>query len=148
MQRFWIAVDSSSNPFTHRPLPGAYVLRSWVNDVTPPKVRLLTRRVTAGRPTIIARVTDKGAGVDPLSLVIAYRRALVGAAVYDPITGIALFPLPKAAPKIPKGGTRVVVSASDFQEAKNVDSVGNEIMPNTSFRRVRITGVARPRARA
>ena len=49
VQRFWIAVDSSSNPFTHRPLPGAYVLRSWVNDVTPPKVRLLTRRVTAGR---------------------------------------------------------------------------------------------------
>ena len=144
VQRFWVAVDSSSDPFTHRPLPGAYVLRSWVNDVTPPKIRLLTRRVTAGRPTIIARVTDNGAGVDPLSLVIAYHRVLVGAVVYDPVSGIALFPLPNAAPKIPKGRTRVVVSASDFQEAKNVDSIGDEIMPNTSFRPVRITGVAGP----
>ena len=144
VQRFWIAVDSSSDAFTHRPLPGAYVLRSWVNDVTPPKIRLLTRRVTAGRPTIVARVIDKGAGVDPLSLVIAYRGVLVGAVVYDPVTGIALFPLPKAAAKIPKGRTRAVVTASDFQEAKNVDSVGDEIMPNTSFRPVKITGVAGP----
>jgi subtilisin family serine protease len=144
VQRFWVAVDSSSDEFTHRPLPGAYILRSWVNDVTPPKIRLLTRRVTAGHPTIVARVTDKGAGVDPLSLVIGYRGVLVGAVVYDPLSGIALFPLPSAAAKIPKGRTRVVVSASDFQESKNVDSVGDEIMPNTSFRRVRITGVSGP----
>jgi hypothetical protein len=100
--------------------------------------------VTAGHPTIVARVTDKGAGVDPLSLVIGYRGVLVGAVVYDPLSGIALFPLPSAAAKIPKGRTRVVVSASDFQESKNVDSVGDEIMPNTSFRRVRITGVSGP----
>ena len=38
----------------------------------------------------------------------------------------------------------MVVSASDFQEAKNVDSVGSEIMPNTSFKRVRVTGVTGP----
>jgi minor extracellular serine protease Vpr len=144
VQRFWISVDSASDEFTHRALPGAYVLRSWVNDVTPPKIRLLTRRVTAGRPTIVARVADKGAGVDPLSLVIGYRGVLVGAVVYDPISGIALFPLPRAAAKIPKGRTRMVVSASDFQEAKNVDSVGSEIMPNTSFKRVRVTGVTGP----
>jgi hypothetical protein len=144
VQRFWIAVDSGSDPFTHRPLPGAYVLRSWVNDVTPPKIRLLTSRVAAGRPTIVARVTDKGAGVDPLSLVIGYRGVLVGAVVYDPVSGIALFPLPPAAAKIPNGRTRLVVSASDFQEAKNVDSVGDEILPNTSFRRLKVTGVAGP----
>jgi minor extracellular serine protease Vpr len=144
VQRFWISVDSSSDPFTHRPLPGAYVLRSWVNDVTPPKIRLLTRRVAAGRPTIVARVTDKGAGVDPLSLVIGYRGVLVGAVVYDPISGIALFPLPRAAPKIPKGRVRLAVSAADFQEAKNVDSVGDEILPNTSFQRVKVRAVAGP----
>ncbi len=143
-QRFWIAVDSGSDPFTHKPLPGAYILRSWVNDVTPPSIRLLTRRVAAGRPTIVARVTDKGAGVDPLSLVIGYRGALVGAAVYDPLSGIALFPLPRAAPRIPKGRTRMVVSGSDFQEAKNVNTSGDELMPNTSFRRLRIAGVAGP----
>ena len=144
MQRFYVSVDSGSDDFTHQSLPGRYVLRSWVNDVRPPKIRLLTRRVAAGRPTIVARVTDKGAGVDPLSLVLAYRGALVGALLYDPVSGIAIFPLPSAAAKIPKGRTRAIVSASDFQEAKNVDSVGDEILPNTSFRPVGITGVAGP----
>jgi hypothetical protein len=143
-QTFWIAVDSSSHPFTHKSLAGAYVLRSWVNDVTPPRIRLLTSRVATGRPTFVARVVDAGAGVDPLSLVIAYRGVLVGAAVYDPVSGIALFPLPASAARIPKGRTRLIVSASDFQEAKNVDSVGDEIMPNTSFRHVKVTGVAGP----
>src|SRR3989442_6087618 len=131
VQRFWIAVDSSSDAFTHRPLPGAYVLRSWVNDVTPPKIRLLTRRVTAGRPTIVARVIDKGAGVDPLSLVIAYRGVLVGAVLYDPTSGIAIFPLPQQAAAIPKGSTRAILTASDYQESKNVNSVGADILPNT-----------------
>ena len=144
VQRFYVSVDSGSDAFTHRALPGRYVLRSWVNDVRPPQIRLLTKRVTAGRPTIVARVTDKGAGVDPLSLVIAYRGVLVGAVVYDPTTGTAVFPLPRQASKIPKGHTRAVISAADYQESKNVDSVGADILPNTAFRPVGITGISRP----
>src|SRR2546422_9279435 len=60
VQRFWIAVDSSSDAFTHRPLPRAHVLPSWVHDLTPPKIPPLAPRVTAGRPTIVARANDKG----------------------------------------------------------------------------------------
>jgi hypothetical protein len=144
VQPFYVSVDSGSDDFTQRPLPGSYVLRSWVNDVRPPRIRLLTKRVAAGRPTIVARVLDKGAGVDPLSLVIGYRGVLVGAQLYDPTTGIAIFPLPKQASKIPQGRTRAVVSASDYQEAKNVNSVGDDILPNTAFSVVRITGVPGP----
>ncbi len=144
VQRFYVSVDSGSDPFTHRSLPGTYVLRSWVNDVRPPVIRLLTKRVAAGRPTIVARVVDRGAGVDPLSLVIAYRGVLVGAVLYDPLSGIAVFPLPREAATIPKGRTRAIVSASDFQEAKNVNSVGDDILPNTAFRPVKITGVTGP----
>jgi minor extracellular serine protease Vpr len=144
VQRFYIAVDSGEDPFSGRPLPGRYVLRSWVNDVRPPRMRLLTRRVAMGRPTIVARVTDAGAGVDPLSLVIAYRNVLVGAALYDPDSGIAVFPLPAAAARIPAGRTRAVLTGSDFQEAKNVNSVGSDILPNTAFRRVAITAVSGP----
>ena len=144
LQRFYIAVDSGSDPFTHRSLPGRYILRSWVNDVHPPRIRLLTRRVAAGRPTIVARVLDNGSGVDPLSLVIAYRGVLVGAVEYDPVSGLAIFPLPQQASTIPTGRTRAVLSASDFQEAKNVNSVGDDILPNTTFRPVRITGVSGP----
>jgi hypothetical protein len=117
LQRFYVAVDSGSDPFTHQSLAGNYILRSWVNDVRPPKIRLLTRRVGAGRPTIVARVQDAGAGVDPLSLVISYRGINVGAALYDPTSGIAVFPLPREAVPIPTGLTHAVLSASDYQEA-------------------------------
>jgi hypothetical protein len=144
VQRFYVSVDSGSDDFTHRSLPGGYVLRSWVNDVRPPRIRLVTKRVTAGRPTIVARVIDDGAGVDPLSLVIAYRGVLVGAALYDPASGSAIFPLPQQASAIPKGRTRATISASDYQEPKNVNSVGDDILPNTSFRAVAITGVSGP----
>jgi len=37
-----------------------------------------------------------------------------------------------------------VVAASDFQEAKNVNSVGDDILPNTGFRAVAITGISGP----
>jgi minor extracellular serine protease Vpr len=144
VQRFYVTVDSGSDPFTGRALPGRYVLRSWVNDVHRPKIRLVTRRVAQGRPTIVAHVTDAGAGVDPLSLVIAYRGVLVGAALYDPGTGIAIFPIPKAAAKFGSGRTRAVLSAADYQESKNVNGVGSNILPNTAFRSVSITGVAGP----
>ena len=143
-QRFYVAVDSRSDPFTGRPLAGRYLLRSWQNDLKPPKIRLLTARVGAGRPTIVAHVTDAKSGVDPLSLVIGYRRVLVGAALYDPVSGTAIFPLPKEAKTIPFGKTRVVISASDYEETKNVNTVGDEIMPNTAFRTVTIVGVHGP----
>jgi hypothetical protein len=141
VQRFYVSVDSGSDDFSHRSLPGGYVLRSWVNDVRPPRIRLLTKHVATGRPTIVARVVDNGAGVDPLSLVIAYRGVLVGAVLYDPTSGIAIFPLPAQASAIPKGKTRAVLTASDYQESKNVNSVGDDILPNTAFRPVGITGV-------
>jgi subtilisin family serine protease len=144
VQRFYVSVDSGSDDFTHQSYPGNYVLRSWVNDVRPPRIRLVTKRVTAGRPTIVARVIDKGAGVDPLSLVIAYRGVLVGAVLYDPTSGIAIFPLPQQASAIPKGRTRALLSAADYQESKNVNSVGDDILPNTAFRPVGITGVSGP----
>ena len=144
VQRFYVSVDSGSDEFTHRPLPGRYILRSWVNDVRPPRITLLTGRVAAGRPTLVARVVDGGAGVDPLSLVVAYRGVLVGAALYDAGSGLALFPLPPAAAKIRVGRTPALLSGSDFQETKNVSALGDEIRPNTAFEPVTIRGVSGP----
>jgi minor extracellular serine protease Vpr len=144
VQQFYVSVDSNADAFSHRAFPGRYVLRSWVNDVRPPRIRLVTTRVASGRPTIVARVLDPGSGVDPLSLVLAYRGVLVGAARYDWESGIAIFPLPRSAVEIPRGPTRAVITASDFQEAKNVNTVGDDVLPNTAFRPVTITGVAGP----
>src|SRR5262249_15227816 len=124
-QRFWVSVDSGADQFTGQQFPGDYLLKMWKNDVTPPAVQLLTNRVSAGRPLLVARVLDTQSGIDPFSLVIAYHQVLVGAAAYDPASGLALFPLPAQAPVIKPGKTKAVMEASDNQEAKNVASIGN-----------------------
>src|SRR5436190_7729437 len=141
-QQFFVAVDSGHETFTDRRLAGGYILRSWVNDVTPPTLRLLTTRVAAGRPTIVVRTRDSQSGVDPLSITIGYRRALVGAVAYDPVSGIAVIPLPRAAPRLRPGTVPVGMESADFQETKNVDTVGSTIEPNTRFALGRLRVVA------
>ncbi|HSP70992.1 MAG TPA: S8 family serine peptidase, partial [Gaiellaceae bacterium] len=142
---FFVAVDSASDFFTGRPLPGRYLLNSWVNDVTPPRVRLLTAHVSAGRPTVVALVTDLQSGVDPLSLTLSYHGALVGAEAFDPLTGVAVFPLRgSGTPSVAAGSQRATIVASDFQETKNVSTYGPSTMPNTTYRRVTLRVVAGP----
>jgi subtilisin family serine protease len=141
---YYVAVDSGRDPFSGRSYAGEYVLRAWVDDVQPPLLGLMTARVSAGRPTIALRVLDLGSGVDPFSLVISYGRSLIGAALYDPVAGVALFPIPKAAPVLRTGRRQLRASAADFQESKNVDSVGDELLPNTAFAAGPIRVVAGP----
>jgi minor extracellular serine protease Vpr len=143
-KRYYVSVDSGSDPFTGQVLPGQYLLRAWIDDLTPPRLQLLTTTVAAGRPTIVALVTDAQSGVDPFSLVIGYNKVLVGAAGYDPLAGIAIFPLPSQAPVFKAGKTKAVLSASDFEEAKNVNTIGTNILPNTSFNDATIKAVNGP----
>ena len=56
--RYFVALDSGSDEYTGRSFAGPYLLRAWQNDVRPPRIRLLTTRVAAGRSLIAARVTD------------------------------------------------------------------------------------------
>ncbi len=63
---------------------------------------------------------------------------LVGATTYDPTSGIAVFPLPGDAPALVGGTLQLRLVASDYQEAKNLDTVGPSIMPNTRSTRQRI----------
>ena len=147
---YYVSVDSGRDPFNGRPLAGRYLLQSWVNDVFPPFIQPLSVRVSAGRPTILARVVDgifrgePSSGVDPLSLVIAYGRVLIGAAAYDAASGIAVFPIPAAAPALKAGKTPAILVGSDYQEAKNVSSTSDDIMPNTGFRQVSLRVVDGP----
>ena len=106
-------------------------------------MRFLTTRVSTGRPALAAIVKDKGAGVDPLSLVIGYRGVLLLAAFYDPGSGLAVWLL-DGAPKIPVGKTPAIAVGSDYQESKNVDQAGANILPNTAFKQLRLRGVAGP----
>jgi subtilisin family serine protease len=144
LQRFYVVVDSRQDPFTGQPLKGQYLLNAWADDVDPPAARLLTTRVAAGRPLVVAQALDLGSGIDPLSIVLAYNRILLGASAYDPATGLILFGIPTDAPKLKKGTTRAVLEVSDFQEAKNINTPGDTIYPNTAFRALKIKVVSGP----
>jgi subtilisin family serine protease len=144
LQQFYVAVDSRADPFTGLPQKGKYLLNAWVDDLTGPAVRILTTRITAGRPLVVAQVVDTQSGVDPLSLVINYNHALVGASAYDPGSGLAVFGIPRAAPAFRAGRTLLTLQASDYQEAKNINTVGDQIYPNTTFRRASLRVVNGP----
>jgi minor extracellular serine protease Vpr len=144
-QRFYVVVDSPKDEATGKVLGGRYELRSWVNDLAPPTVSMVTTRVAAGRPTLVIKTFDRKSGVDPFSLTVGYGRTLVGASFYDRATGVAVFALPRAAQKLARGTTSALVISSDYQEAKNVATLpGPNTMPNTAFERTKIRVVGTP----
>lgn len=144
IQRFYVSVDSRSDPFTGTSAKGQYLMNAWIDDVTPPAVRLLTTRVSAGRPLIVAQAADLQSGIDPLSLVLSYKSVLLGASAYDPLSGLILFGIPTAAPKLTVGRTNGTLMAQDFQETKNLNTPGDDIYPNTTFQATRINVVNGP----
>ncbi len=143
--RYYVSVDSGRDFFSGRSLAGPYRLRSWVNDVRPPNIDLITRRISAGRPTIVARVRDAGSGVDPLSMLLLFGQDFqLSATAYDSDTGIAVFPIPREANELQPGPEFMRIFASDFQETKNIQTEGVNPMPNSRFRGVRMEVVTRP----
>jgi hypothetical protein len=119
-----------------------------VNDVRPPTVRIITRRLSAGRPTIVAKITDARSGVDPHSLQLFFgpttRRSTVGATLWDPATGIAAFSVPREALALSAGTQFMQVVASDYQESKNINTDSGSPLPNTRFGGLRAEAVNAP----
>jgi hypothetical protein len=141
---YYFSIDSPTIPDINRTVGGRYVLRSWINDVYAPKATLVTKRVAAGRPTIVVRVHDvepkahSMSGIDPTSLVLAYRGVLLGASAYDPASGIAVFTIPSNAPALPAGNVPAIAVAADYQESKNIVTPGGSILPNTTFKSMKV----------
>jgi subtilisin family serine protease len=101
--------------------PGPFRFRVWVNDTTPPRIRLLTRTVT--RPQRIRFVlTDAGAGVDPSSIVVTVDGRTRTFAYAGGIVSLQK--------DVGPGTHRVKLAVSDYQETKNMEDVG-PILPNT-----------------
>jgi hypothetical protein len=146
--KYYVSVDSGRDLFTGRPLARRYTLRSWVNDVAPPRVRVLNRSISAGRPTIVAKVSDAKSGVDPAALQLFFgpetRRSSVGATTFDPATGIAAFSIPREGLPLEAGSQFMQVVASDYQEAKNINTDSDSPLPNTRFQGFRAEAVNRP----
>jgi hypothetical protein len=146
VKRYYVAVDSRSDPFTNKAQPGQYLLNAWVDDVTPPAVRFLTTKVSAGRPLIVAQAVDDQSGVDPLSIALGYSDRLVAPSAYDSTTGLVLIGLPAAAPALKAGKTVTDLQVSDNQESKNIDTFGTDILPNTAFAETKLDVVNGPAA--
>jgi subtilisin family serine protease len=114
---------------THRK-PGAFTFRFWVNDHSPPSIRLLDRTIPVGQPIRFA-IRDFGSGVDPLSLHATLGRKPVRIRYAHGVLSIA------TNARMP-GRTPVTVTASDYQETKNMEDVG-PVLPNTRVLRTTVT---------
>jgi len=102
---------------------GRFTFRFWIDDVTPPTLRLRTRAVRHGAESVLVSATDDGSGVYPDSLRATidgrsvrarYERGVVRVRV----TGFAV------------GKHRLRLRVSDYQETKNTENV-SRILPNT-----------------
>jgi hypothetical protein len=102
--------------------PGKFTFRVWVNDTTPPRIRLLTRSVRAGQPIRLA-VTDAGSGVDPASI-----SATIGSRRPETTLKRGILSIPTRG--VPAGARRLAITVSDYQETRNMENVG-PILPNT-----------------
>jgi subtilisin family serine protease len=102
--------------------PGKFTFRFWVNDVTPPRVHLLTRTIRPHQK-IRLRVTDTGAGVDPASLVAHVGGASPG---FSFVNGL----LSLSSGTLARGAHRLTLVAADYQETKNMENTG-PVLPNT-----------------
>jgi hypothetical protein len=101
---------------------GRFTFRFWVDDVTPPIVRIRDRSVDSGSPLVLS-ITDAGSGVYPESLRVWVDGNQVGArlqreSVSIPTSGLA------------PGTHRLRVQISDYQESKNMETLAR-ILPNT-----------------
>ncbi len=109
---------------------GRFTFRVWRNDVTPPRIRVLTKVVRSGHPIRISLV-DRGAGVDPASLQVRVDAA-------HPRFTFKQGVLSVPSSSLAGGAHQLSVVASDYQEAKNMENVG-PILPNTRTLTTKIT---------
>jgi subtilisin family serine protease len=113
-----------------RAAAGRFTFRFWINDTTPPAVQLLTTTLAAGVPLKLA-LTDAGSSVDPSSLSATVDGSGHGVS----FTGNRAI---VRVGSLARGRHTLVFSASDYQEAKNMEDVA-AILPNTRVLRTTFT---------
>ena len=103
---------------------GGFTFRFWVNDTTPPTLRLRTKVVRAGQDVKVGAV-DKGSGIYADSIAATVDGELVRASYRD---GVVSIPTRSLGP----GSHRLRLRVSDVQESKNTENVAR-ILPNTRW---------------
>jgi hypothetical protein len=110
---------------------GRYAFRFWVDDVTPPRIRLVDRSTRAGGRIRFSIDDGKGSGLDPTSVQIRVdgasqqTKTLAGTHTFF-VSGLR------------RGRHTLQVTAADYQELKNNENV-TRILPNTRVFRARFT---------
>ena len=102
---------------------GPFTFRLWIDDVTPPRVELVSRAARSGR--ILVRARDAGSGVDPGAIFYTLDDGFTRQGWLDR-RGLAVLDVSDARP----GLHRLRLQVSDRQEAKNNENVAS-ILPNT-----------------
>ena len=110
--------------------PGAFTFRFWINDTTPPPVKLRTPTVATGKRICVA-VHDAGSGVDPHSIFVLLNGHF---AAFSYTHGVLAISPPAGL----TGRVPLVVHAADYQELKNMEDVG-PVLPNTRVLRTFVT---------
>jgi subtilisin family serine protease len=122
--RYTVVLDSP-----RRSQAGRVSFRVWIDDTTPPAVRLESRVAKGDR--LFARVRDRGAGVDPAAI---FYRIDDGPWLDGRLVGnravLEVF-------HITSGRHRLELSVSDRQEAKNNENLAR-VLPNTRVVRTTI----------
>ena len=101
---------------------GSFRFRYWVNDVTPPGLRLRTRIVRAGADVKIGAF-DSGSGIYANSILASIDGDLVRATYRNGVVSIS-------SRGLEPGRHRLRLRVSDYQETKNTENVAR-ILPNT-----------------
>jgi subtilisin family serine protease len=101
---------------------GGYTFRLWVDDVTPPAVRLRGATLRRGEPVRIT-ATDRGSGVDP-NTALARIDGRMRTATFQ--KGEFRLDTRSLAP----GRHRLTFQVSDYQETRNTENVA-AVLPNT-----------------
>jgi Subtilase family len=101
---------------------GRFTFRFWINDVSPPTLRLRTRTVRAGSALRIS-ATDVGSGVYPESVTASIDGESAPTLFRDGVVRISTGGLAA-------GRHRLRLRVSDYQETKNTENVAR-ILPNT-----------------
>jgi subtilisin family serine protease len=101
---------------------GPFTFRYWVNDVTPPTLRLRTSSIPLGQPALVS-ATDAGAGVYPESIRVAVDGTSMRWTLRNGVISVRTGGLTP-------GAHRLRIRVSDYQEAKNTENVAR-ILPNT-----------------
>ncbi len=112
-----VVLDSGS-----RAGAGTFTLRYWVNDVTPPVLRLRSGTVAAGAPVLVS-ASDAGSGVYPESIVALVDGERVGSRFRGGVVSVSTRGLGP-------GRHALSLRVSDYQESKNTENVAR-ILPNT-----------------